>query len=129
MTTRRRSRAVQILISLAAVLLLLPGPAYSTQRSSMNANIHIDNFGKINGNYYRGGQPHDQDYAALAMLGVKAVIDLRHGGPKDEPVRFEKHGIKFYRIPLTTSKPPSDAAVELFLQLVNDPANQPVFVH
>src|SRR5436309_16017232 len=37
--------------------------------------------------------------------------------------------MKFYRIPLTTSNRPSDVAVAQFLKLVNDRANQPVFVH
>ena len=37
--------------------------------------------------------------------------------------------MKFYRIPLTTWDRPVEAAVQQFLKLVNDPANQPVFVH
>ena len=35
----------------------------------------------------------------------------------------------FYRIPLTTSDRPAESAVAQFLTLVNDPANQPVYVH
>jgi tyrosine-protein phosphatase SIW14 len=35
----------------------------------------------------------------------------------------------FYRIPLTTTSQPAADAVTQFLNLVNDPINQPVFVH
>jgi tyrosine-protein phosphatase SIW14 len=37
--------------------------------------------------------------------------------------------MKFYRIPLTTTDAPSESAVATFLKIVNDPANQPVYVH
>ena len=33
--------------------------------------IHVDNFGEINANYYRGGQPRRSDYADLAAFGVR----------------------------------------------------------
>src|SRR5437868_5672792 len=92
-------------------------------------NIRIDNFGRINENYYRGAQPKDQDYPDLAALGVKTVIDLTDDGRADEPGLVKRAGMKFYRIPLTTSERPSNAAVTEFLKLVNDPANQPVYVH
>ena len=35
----------------------------------------------------------------------------------------------FHRIPMTTHETPSSAKVAQFLKLVNDPANQPVYVH
>jgi len=91
--------------------------------------IRIDNFGKINTNYYRGAQPDDRDYRDLAALGVRTVIDLTRDGRANESRLVQQAGMKFYRIPLTTSERPSDAAVTQFLKLVNDPANQPVYVH
>lgn len=91
--------------------------------------IRIDNFGRINNNYYRGAQPEGGDYSSLARLGVKTVIDLTSDGRADEQGLVERAGMKFYRIPLTTSQRPPDSAVDRFLKLVNDPANQPVFVH
>src|SRR5262249_54530587 len=93
------------------------------------AGISIDNFGRINSNYYRGAQPDGRDYADLAALGVKTVIDLTADGRDDEQEMVQRAGMKFYRIPLITSRRPSDSAVAEFLALVNDPANQPVFVH
>jgi tyrosine-protein phosphatase SIW14 len=37
--------------------------------------------------------------------------------------------MKFFRIPMTTSDRPEETAVAQFLKLVDDPANQPVYVH
>ncbi len=90
--------------------------------------IHIDNFGQVSDAYYRGAQPNARGFAELAALGVRTVIDLTsdHG---DEKSMIEHTGMKFYRIPLTTSAWPSQSAISLFLKLVSDPANQPVFVH
>src|ERR1041385_111601 len=93
------------------------------------SRIRIDNFGRINDNYYRGAQPKGRDFADLAAIGVKTVIDLTKDGRDDEQATVEGLGMKFYRIPMTTSERPSDAAVARFLKLVTDPAKQPVYVH
>jgi tyrosine-protein phosphatase SIW14 len=93
------------------------------------ARIRINNFGKINNNYYRGAQPDDRDYKDLAALGVRTVIDLTRDGRANEQRLVEQAGMKFHRIPMTTSDRPSDTAVAQFLKLVNDPASQPVYVH
>ena len=102
-------------------------PAVGT--SSALARIHIDNFGKVDEEYYRGAQPDGRDYQDLAALGVKTVIDLTRDGRDDERTRVESAGMTFFRIPLTTSQRPSDAAVKQFLSIVNDADRQPVYVH
>jgi protein tyrosine phosphatase (PTP) superfamily phosphohydrolase (DUF442 family) len=91
--------------------------------------LALDDFGKLNDNYYRGGQPKREDYARLAALGIRTVVDLRQDGPDDEQRLVENAGMTFYSIPMTASYPPSEFVIHRFLQLVNDPANQPVFVH
>jgi protein tyrosine/serine phosphatase len=94
-----------------------------------NPRLAVDAFDKLNDNYYRGGQPKREDYIQLAALGIKTVVDLRQGGPDDEQTLLENAGVKFYSIPMTTSLPPSETVIHQFFQIVNDPANQPVFVH
>jgi protein tyrosine/serine phosphatase len=91
--------------------------------------IRIKNFGRANDNYFRGAQPDNRDYKDLAAAGIKTVIDLTKDGRADEPGLVQQSGMKFYRIPLTTSEAPSTAAVKQFLSIVNDPTNWPVFVH
>src|SRR5438477_9096803 len=115
--------------ALFVTTLLAGSLSAETNLSARIANIRIDNFGRINDKYYRGAQPDRGDYSALASLGVKTVIDLTQDGRADEQGMVERAGMKFYRIPLTTSDRPADAAVTRFLKLVNDPANQPVYVH
>ncbi len=93
------------------------------------SNIKIDNFGVVNANYFRGAQPKGRDFADLKALGVKLVIDLAEDGDKNEGPNVEAAGMKFVRIPLSTGEAPPQAAIDQFLKLVNDPANQPVYVH
>src|SRR5262245_40964001 len=101
------------------VLLLLAASATAEPRSSASlSRIRIKNFGRVNDNYYRGAQPQSDDYADLAAIGVKTVIDLTYDGRSNERVYVEKAGMKFYRIPLVTSDRPTDGAVIQFLKLV-----------
>lgn len=93
------------------------------------ASIGIDNFGQVNSNYYRGAQPKRGDYARLAGLGVKTVIDLTQDGDAQEANLVQAAGMSFCRIPMTTHEPPSKDKVAQFLKLVDDPAHQPVYVH
>jgi len=97
--------------------------------SDRQAAISIENFGRINDSYYRGAQPTGHDYADLAALGVKTVIDLTEDGDVRESGMVQSTGMKFYRIPMTTHGEPAPQSVAQFLKLVNDPVNQPVYVH
>jgi protein tyrosine/serine phosphatase len=103
-------------------------PAVATTAASLS-RIHIDNFGKVNDTYFRGAQPKASDYGDLAAIGVKTVIDLQKDGRADEKGLVERAGMQFVRIGMTTTDRPTEAQVAQFLKLVNDPANQPVFVH
>jgi tyrosine-protein phosphatase SIW14 len=113
--------------TLVMVLMLLGMSGNGVANPS--GRLAVDDFDKLNDNYYRGGQPKPEDYVQLAALGIKTVVDLRQGGPDDEQTLLENAGVKFYSIPMTTSLPPSETTIHQFLQIVNDPANQPVFVH
>ncbi len=121
-----RSRVAALAV--VTVLALSVTPRVTAGETALAA-IRIDNFGQINAHYYRGAQPRPDDYADLAALGVRTVIDLTRDGRDDERGFVEAHGMRFVRIPLTTSERPPDAAIAQFLSIVNDPANQPVYVH
>jgi protein tyrosine phosphatase (PTP) superfamily phosphohydrolase (DUF442 family) len=112
---------------LVMVLMLLGTSGNGVANPS--GRLAVDDFDKLNENYYRGGQPKPEDYVRLAALGIKTVVDLRQGGPDNEQTLLENAGVKFYSIPMTTSLPPPETTIQEFLQIVNDPANQPVFVH
>ena len=106
----------------------IPVSAAASQGPALS-HIRIDNFGKINNNYFRGAQPKASDYADLAALGVKTVIDLQKDGPSQEAGYVKAAGMNFFRIGLTTTTAPNDTQLAQFFKIVNDPANQPVFVH
>jgi len=106
-----------------AIALALPAAAQNL------SNIRIDNFGRVNTNYFRGAQPEGRDYADLAAIGIKTVIDLTQDGNPSESSVVQHEGMKFFRIPMTTHETPSAEKLSQFLKLVNDPANQPVYVH
>ena len=116
-------------VSLTAPAMAKTPPSTADQVTLSVATIGIDNFGEVNPNYFRGSQPKGRDFAKLAGLGVKLVIDLASEGDPAEGANAENQGMKFVRIPLTTDVAPSTQAIERFLSLVNDPANQPVYVH
>jgi tyrosine-protein phosphatase SIW14 len=122
--TRRASIGV-LFIGLS----LAPTMSAQTTQAAARPPIAIENFGRIDDNYYRGGQPEGRDYADLAAFGVKTVIDLQADGDAEEAGLVQAAGMKFLRIPLTTRSRPQPAAVAQFLAWVNDSANQPVFVH
>lgn len=93
------------------------------------SNIKIKNFGQMDERFYRGAQPKKDDYASLAALGVKTIIDLT-----DEPESYEKPlaeaaGIKYVNIPMSDTKYPKPENIEAFLNLVNDPATGVFYVH
>jgi protein tyrosine/serine phosphatase len=115
--------------SAAVVALIILSAAQAAQPNDPPSNIKIKNFGCINANYYRGAQPTARDYADLAELGVKTVVDLQREGVADEQRLVEAAGMKFVRIGMSDKRRPPLEQVELFLKVVNDPANQPVFVH
>lgn len=117
------SSTITVVIALAIL------SAAQTQQVDKNPKIQIKNFGSINETFYRGAQPKERDYADLAAMGVKTVIDLQRNGQEEEQSLVESHGMKFYRIPMSDRSTPAAGQAELFLKLVNDPANQPVFVH
>ena len=92
----------------------------ASQAIAVPSNIRIDNFGRLSGNYFRGAQPRGQDFASLAGLGVKLVIDLAQEGDINERANVEREGMKFMRIPMTTDVNPASADIDRFLKLVSN---------
>src|SRR5258708_7229578 len=120
---RARVHTTAVVLALSVVA---PYQAFA-DRSAALSHISIDNFGQISDVYFRGAQPKGHDYKDLADLGIKTIIDLSND-QATEATSVQSAGMKFVRIPLTTSAAPALAAVEKFLSLVSDPANLPVFV-
>jgi tyrosine-protein phosphatase SIW14 len=117
-------------IGTAAVLaVLLTLPVTAAPPAGSLAAIRIDNFGEINGHYYRGAQPGARDYTDLAAFGIKTIIDLQLDGDASEAAQVKNAGMKYVRIAMTTRVVPTAEQIAQFLQTVTDPANQPIYVH
>jgi tyrosine-protein phosphatase SIW14 len=123
------------LLALTVLVPLAAAPVASGQGDAKSstigrASIGIDNFGRISATYYRGAQPGERDFADLAAMGIKTVINLtRDDAMADEPDMVEDAGMKYVAIPMTTRVAPTPEQLTHFLSIVNDPANQPVYVH
>ena len=126
--------------SLAAITLLsfsfvLPASAEPTDVKAGSAivtgaapQIRIKNFGRVNSTYYRGAQPEGRDYADLAALGVKTVINLTSDDAQAGEQRLvEQAGMKYLHIPMTTHRPPTAEQLATFFAAADGSA--PVFVH
>ena len=104
--------------------------AASASAQSGRSAVRIDNFGRINANFYRGAQPQGQDYADLAGLGIKTVINLTSDDAEpNEAAMVARSGMRYVQIRMTTRTAPTPQQIEQFLSLVNDSASQPVYVH
>src|SRR5262249_27193175 len=77
----------------------------------------------------RGAQPDQEGFRRLATLGIKTVIDLQENAQPGEPAWVQDAGMKYFNIPLSGSHPANEEQTSHFLELVNDRANWPVYVH
>lgn len=78
---------------------------------------------------YRGGQPDQEGVEWLRSIGIKTVVNLRHYHGDTEGERVRAAGMRYVRIPLESTDPPTDAQVRRFLSVIDDPDARPVYVH
>jgi len=91
----------------------------------------IRNFLQVTPEFCTGGQPRIEHYARLKADGVKAVLNLRQPTEhraEEEQQAVEAAGLKYFNIPVNYQNP-SDADVDQFLKITDDPANRPMFIH
>jgi uncharacterized protein (TIGR01244 family) len=91
----------------------------------------IRSFLQVNPDFCTGGQPRPEHFAKLKADGVKTVLNLRQPSEHradDEREAVEKAGLKYFNIPVVYTAP-TDAQVDEFLRITDDPANRPMFIH
>ena len=91
----------------------------------------LPNFHLVNPQLYRGGQPLDGGLRRLKDLGVKTVVNLRgeDGHTRAESEEARSLGLRYYSIALPGFSRPEDEETGRVLGIINDPENQPVFIH
>ena len=91
----------------------------------------LPNFHKVSDQLYRGAQPSEPGFKKLSELGIKTLVNLRG---EDENNQIEKKaaesaGLRYFTVPLPGLSAPSDEQVARVMAVINDPENQPVFIH
>jgi protein-tyrosine phosphatase len=91
----------------------------------------IENFYKVDQNVYRGAQPTNEGFKYLSNLGVKVVIDLREHDQRSlaEEKVVTAAGMRYLNVPMTGLTPPTEAETSTILNLLEDAAAGPIFVH
>lgn len=86
----------------------------------------LPNLHKVSDQLYRSAQPRKEGYKKLKEMGIKTIINLRR---RDKDSKHVKDlGIKVINIP-SSARFPKKRKLLRFLEIVSDPANQPVLVH
>ena len=123
----RRNLHLSVLATLAVILTLA-----SASRGKTNEhfpNVKIKNFGQMTEQFYRGAQPKEDDYPALAALGIKTVIDLQDSPKSYAKAAVEAAGMHYVNIPMDDKSYPKAEQIETFLKLVDNPDTGKFYVH
>jgi protein tyrosine phosphatase (PTP) superfamily phosphohydrolase (DUF442 family) len=89
--------------------------------------IGVPNFGRLNDDIWRSGQPTEEGYAQLAKEGLKTVVNLRKEFPEDKDL--VPAGVKYVYIPIADQHAPTAEQAKQFLEVASDPDNWPLLVH
>lgn len=117
------------MLVLSVLPLALADTADKRKGSREGHSVDIKNFGKINDHIYRGGQPEGDNYRKLIELGVKTIVDLRSDSEPGAKAAAEGAGLRYINLPMVPKSYPQADAAKRFLEIVNDQANGPVYVH
>jgi uncharacterized protein (TIGR01244 family) len=122
--------ALVLTAAVTAPLAAAPGSNPAGSSATVAPVVRIDNFARVDANLYRGAQPKGRDFADLRALGVKTIVNLTSDDADPaERTMAEAAGLTYVHIPMTTHIVPTSAQLTQFLNLVNDSAGGPVYVH
>lgn len=88
------------------------------------------NYDRLRPTIATAGLLKDGAIAELKSLGFAAVLDLRGPleGTASEKAQVESTGLHYFNIPVT-EQVPTEAQLEDFTRIVEDPANHPILIH
>jgi protein tyrosine phosphatase (PTP) superfamily phosphohydrolase (DUF442 family) len=93
------------------------------------SGIRIKNFGQMDDRLYRGACPKEDDFRALAALGINTVVDLRKKADPLERGYVEELGMQYINIPMSDTEYPRSEHINTFLNLIKDPTAGKIFIH
>ncbi|MGE0491839.1 MAG: dual specificity protein phosphatase family protein [Vulcanimicrobiota bacterium] len=89
----------------------------------------LANFDQVEPGLYRGGQPTSEGVDWLVAHGITHEVDLRGSDADNQWLPTNWKNMQRHSIPVADYQAPTFGQVEEFVQLINDPAHRPVFVH
>lgn len=122
---KNRNTSLGVAVCLA-VLLASTGWAQQEPRYR-----ELPNFHKVSDQLYRGAQPLGGGITKLAELSVKTIINLRGEDDlsRDEQKEAEGAGLRYFSVSMPGLGAPSDEQVARVMSIIDNPENQPVFIH
>jgi len=117
------------IIAILTLVFSLSTASFAKEKYGKFPNIKIKNFGQMDDRFFRGARPKDEDYQALAALGVKTIIDLTDNSMEYEKPAVEAAGLRYVNIPMIDKSAPSIDQINEFLKVVDNPETGKFFVH
>ena len=117
------------LIAAFALLFSFSALASAKNKNVKFPSVKIKNFGQMDDRFFRGARPNEDDYAALAALGVQTIIDLTDNSRQYEEPAVKAAGLRYVNIPMEDKSYPNMEQINEFLKVVDDPATGKFFVH
>lgn len=114
-----------------AFLMLLPAIGVAKPVPEASPEGDLPRFSMIAEGLYRGGQPTTEGFQFLKEKGVKTIINLRAEDNTESKI-VQALGMNYVQIPVDEVRPwtrLSPASVAKYFELVNNPANYPIFFH
>jgi len=118
------------MFKLIAFIVVIPATVVVLAGSELPSSNSIPRFHMMADGVFRGGQPDKKGFAFLKRQGVKTIINLRM--ENDEEAIVKQLGMNYIQIAIDDPKPWSkipDQAITKYFEVLNDPANYPVFFH
>jgi protein tyrosine/serine phosphatase len=117
------------LIATLALIFSYSALALGKNKNEKFPNVKIKNFGQMDDRFFRGARPDEEDYPALAALGVQTIIDLTDNSKEYEQPAVEAAGLRYINIPMEDKSYPEIEQINQFLKVIDDPATGKFFVH
>jgi len=117
------------LIAALALIFSFSALASGKSKNVKFPNVKIKNFGQMDDRFFRGARPDEEDYPALAALGVQTIIDLTDNSREYEEPAVKAAGLRYINIPMEDKSYPSMDQINEFLKVIDDPATGKFFVH
>lgn len=128
MKTFRLNRP-SVLLTLVTLVLAISSSVAAQSNNNHATTVKIKNFGQMDDRFYRGAQPKEEDYKALAALGIKTVIDLRDNPTDYEKPAVEALGMRYVNIPMSDKDYPKTSDIDAFIKLAANPETGKFYVH